>query len=624
MKRVYSLAVVTVMILIFSFISGPVLRADAAEGLCTYISGDNANDQNYSVSASVVDSYLHSCDDGSIMQVQFCSADGYNTVITYYSESFDIISQKKLSTELPLAGGFYALDGHYYLLSGQSNKEEDNSKAVFALTKYDAGWKKEGTAYIYGANTVTPFSAGSARFASIGKYIYIRTCHIMYTTEDGLNHQANVTFSVDTENMTVLYSNTGITNSYNGYSSHSFNQFIGIDGNTLFAADHGDAYPRSLVLFVYENDCSGGIPGSSGYWGSSTTPVDMLAIPGSIGANTTKASLGGLECSSTDYIIAGNSVDMSNYNTSTVRNIFTASVSKSTYETDTPKLTYITGYTDNSRQVSTPFLVNTGSDRFILMWFENDGSYRVIDDKGTAGGAVYYTELNGRGEQVGRIYSMEACLSDCKPILRNGKLLWYVWNNAVTVFYEINTSNLSDTSSVIVYSGHDYQFAELSKKGDELKEVCSKCGESRTSKVPTRLSLYLSKFSIDEYGYHLYSRVSGTEFTEGETLGIEMAADAGEFMPVIEVSDPGIVEITQDDWWDEFLQVRLLAPGSCTITVSQKYNDKTAQSLTITVLGEEFTVGTNRFRILDKKGKKAVYLGSTDKSLKTLKIPTYA
>ena len=246
----------------------------------------------------------------------------------------------------------------------------------------------------------------------------------MYTTEDGLNHQANVTFSVDTETMTVPYSNTGVTNSYNGYSSHSFNQFIGIDGNTLFAADHGDAYPRSLVLFIYEDDCSDGIPGTNGYWGSPTVPVNMLKIPGNIGDNTTKASLGGLECSSTDYIIAGNSVDMTDYGSSTVRNIFVASTSKSIYASDTPKLTYLTDHTDSSVRVSTPFLVKTGSDRFILMWFENDGSYRVIDDEGNVNGKVCYTELNGRGEQVGRIFQMDACLSDCKPILRNGKLLW--------------------------------------------------------------------------------------------------------------------------------------------------------------------------------------------------------
>ena len=151
-------------------------------------------------------------------------------------------------------------------------------------------------------------------------------------------------------------------------------------------------------------------------------PVNMLKIPGTIGDNTTKASLGGLECSTTDYIIAGNSVDMTNYDSSTVRNIFVASVSKYSYASETPKLTYLTEYKDSSVVASTPVLVKTGSDRFILMWFENDGSYRVIDDEGKSKGKVYYTELNGHGEQVGRIYSMDACLFDCKPVIINSRL----------------------------------------------------------------------------------------------------------------------------------------------------------------------------------------------------------
>ena len=59
---------------------------------------------------------------------------------------------------------------------------------------------------------------------------------------------------VDTASMKVTDSYTDISNISQGYVSHSFNQFIDLDGNQIVAVDHGDAYPRSVVLTKYDTD----------------------------------------------------------------------------------------------------------------------------------------------------------------------------------------------------------------------------------------------------------------------------------------------------------------------------------------------------------------------------------
>ncbi|MCR5322631.1 MAG: leucine-rich repeat domain-containing protein [Lachnospiraceae bacterium] len=622
MKKTIHVLLLTIIVMMALF--GRPIATYAAEGICNYISGDNVNDQNYSVYASTVDSYLHMCEDGTIMQVQlrWSSKKEGNVVITYYSEKFDVISQKEISTELPIAGGFYAYDGYYYLLSGQSNKDESNTRAVFALTKYDIDWNKKGTAFLYGANTTYPFDAGSARFAGTGKYIFVRTCHEMYTTDDGYNHQANVTFSVDTEDMSVKYSNTDISNRSYGYCSHSFNQFIRIDGNTLFAADHGDAYPRSIALFVYRDDCSS-IAASSNIWGTYAYVVNMLEIPGSIGSNTTKTSIGGLECSSSDYIIAGNSVDMSDYNNSQVRNIFIASIPKNSFDsynvTAEPKVTYFTEFSDPSEYVYTPVLVKTGNDSFILLWSLGDGRDEIVDNDGNICGTVYYTQLNGHGEKTGKTYSMKGRLSDCQPVIKDGKLLWYAWNNEITAFYTINISNPSDTSAEVVKNGHDYRFVELSSKGDVLTEKCEKCGETRTVNVPTSISTYIECFKEREDGSRYYFTNNDMVFDEGDFLYIGHWGNSGEYMPQIEISDKSVAEITYDE--DRELLIRMIAPGNCRITISQKYNEKTVKNIDITVLGEKFTIGANEFRVLSRKGKKAAFIGRSNKDVTEFKIP---
>lgn len=91
-----------------------------------------------------------------------------------------------------------------------------------------------------------------------GKWLLIHTSHKMYQSYDGYNHQANVTIQVDTDNMTITDSFTDVANIGRGYVSHSFNQFIEIENNKAVTIDHGDAYPRSIVLIKYNSDITSG------------------------------------------------------------------------------------------------------------------------------------------------------------------------------------------------------------------------------------------------------------------------------------------------------------------------------------------------------------------------------
>ncbi|HBS44626.1 MAG TPA: hypothetical protein DEA91_09550, partial [Paenibacillus sp.] len=79
--------------------------------------------------------------------------------------------------------------------------------------------------------------------------------------------------------------------------SHSFDQYVLFDGAAHVLVDHGDAYPRSIVL-------------NKGN-GTSYNEVDLFNIPGKIGANTTGVSIGGFEMSSANYIVAMNTIDHS-------------------------------------------------------------------------------------------------------------------------------------------------------------------------------------------------------------------------------------------------------------------------------------------------------------------------
>ena len=54
----------------------------------------------------------------------------------------------------------------------------------------------------------------------------------------------------------------------------------------------------------------------------------------------------------------------------------------------------------------------------------------------------YYTTYDSEG-RIGEIKSVPAELSDCRPIVVNGKVIWYVTEDSVPVFYILDNGNLS-------------------------------------------------------------------------------------------------------------------------------------------------------------------------------------
>jgi hypothetical protein len=64
----------------------------------------------------------------------------------------------------------------------------------------------------------------------------------------------------------------------------------------------------------------------------------------------------------------------------------------------------------------------------------------------TKDGVLNYCKIGENGKKVGKIYTMDADLSDCVPIVTDGKLVWYTWDYSFVDFYEIDLTNLSKTN----------------------------------------------------------------------------------------------------------------------------------------------------------------------------------
>ncbi len=393
--------------------------------------GSNKNAQDYQIYTKPVKSYLVPCGNNKLMRVQYADSVG-GVLVEYYNGSYQFESSQVIAEELPIFGGFYQAGQYYFLLTGQRNTARSSTAEVFRITKYDRNWKRLGCAGVKNCNTTTPFDAGAGRMEAYKNYLLVHTSRKMY---DG--HQSNLTFQLDMETMKLTDSYTDVAMISTGYVSHSFNQFLKVDDGRLVAVDHGDAFPRSIVMAKYPANVS------SGRFSGRCQSVDVLAFPGSYMNNRTGASAGGLEISDTAYLVAGNSVVQDDRNLSrATRNIFVAAVDKG-MDKGSVAVNWLTDYPEGGQTASTPHLVKISGDQLIVLW--------------TCGSRVYYTAVDGNGRQTGRTYTMQGNLSDCAPVLFGNKLVWYTWENETIVFYEISVNNLSESRTKEIRNGKQPQ-----------------------------------------------------------------------------------------------------------------------------------------------------------------------
>ena len=536
---------------------------------CVAYSGSNVNDQDYVQWSDTVKSYLTVCDNGNYMRVQSGAIKG-KLLVEYYSSDFEPLSTKLIDNELPIFGAFYDSGNNYYVLSGQENPKQNDSLEVFRITKYDKNWNKIKSCGLYGANTTVPFDAGSARMTHSGDHLLVRTCHKMYKSSDGNNHQANVTIEVDMPSMTITDSYTGIMNVDYGYVSHSFNQFIKTDGNHIVALDHGDAHPRSAVLVKYNSDFTTGKFFPSYF--DKVSNIDVVTYPEYTSGhyNYTGAAIGGFDVSSSSYIVAQSTVDLDYINTSETRNVYVSSVSK---DLSTNKLNKITSYAEGTDSASAPQLVKINNNSFLLLW--------ARDTK------VSCVKLNADGTVNGSIHTFEGSLSDCQPVIKNGRAVWYVYDKNNVTFNSLNLSNLDDIKTVDVKTGHDYETKYASKTDGTVTQTCKSCGYVNKFTVPTSTTVY---WRTDISNTSFSSVLSKTQFSVGDSIDFWLYDDTDY---TVEFSDRSMVSVNKlENYANDIRRITFKNGGSLTVKIYPTYNPSVAKTYKLTCGCTSHTYGS--------------------------------
>ena len=153
-KHIRISAALLALALVLALVPGGALPVRAEEALTPLVSNILETDAQTVLRRG----FLIPEADGSLTRVE--ALDNRVTVETW-DESLQLRSSRQLPEELPLFGGFYAGPSQRFLLYGQTNDAEEDTKEVYRLVIYSADWQRLGAVSVYGNNTTIPFRAGS-------------------------------------------------------------------------------------------------------------------------------------------------------------------------------------------------------------------------------------------------------------------------------------------------------------------------------------------------------------------------------------------------------------------------------------------------------------------------------
>lgn len=385
---------------------------------------------------SVINSYLNRKSDGNYERVEWIEDKGQVLVETR-SASFDLISQKLLDKELEKFGYVCFGKQYNYVIYGRNNMSFNLNYEICRVVKYDKSWNKIKSCSIktsssgeFPIEVSTIFSAGSCKAVEYGDYLYILTCKEAFPSADGLRHQSSLYLVVKVTDMSFDPTRSGMTQySEYGLSSHSFNEFIEIDNNKIVVAQHGDAYPRSVVLSKFQTDATKGKYNTYKWHGSNVYsnrvgPINnnLYNIPGTIGDNTTGVTLGDFVVTDTAYLTAGTLKKDDNSSQVVIWSIpknFTSSTKATT------KIFATVQYNSIKRN-PTPYLIKLNKKyngyEYCLLW--NEGEKKMSSDNSDC--VLKYVFVDSNGKTSDTVHTVEGLpLSSCKPIQVNDMLVWY-------------------------------------------------------------------------------------------------------------------------------------------------------------------------------------------------------
>lgn len=407
--------------------------------------------------SSPIKNYLYE-ENGDLVRIECKEGDEKNkkskkskankVIVNRYDKTGNLISTKTLDYQGEKFGGFYRGEDYNYLIFGNDNREHKDNKEVVRIVKYDRDFIEIAKLSVNGAYTWEPFGAGSLRCGEIGNIILVHTARGRY---DG--HQSSLTIAFDEDDMSLL-SEDDMGAFQKNHVSHDFNQFVMADGNEFITVDHGDGYPRGILVswLSTDNNQNPGdyysyVTGNSIF--SPSKKIEILTVFGS--GNQTGVSIGSAINMATKVLVGVNRMDYSkakSFNSYIIegkdvykRDIVLYSLDKNTLEVTENKYTDYTK--DKNTTYTAPKMVKLDDTRVMLIWNKLNMTWKKLNDKiiikNLKTSVLQYLIVDENGNKLSEIKTVkDMIVTDEAPILFDNKVVWSQYSGGRLVLNQIS------------------------------------------------------------------------------------------------------------------------------------------------------------------------------------------
>ena len=214
----------------------------------------------------------------------------------------------------------------------------------------------------------------------------------------------------------------------------------------------------------------------------------------------------------------------------------------------------------------------------------NNNSFLLLWSRDTK---VSCVKLNADGTVNGSIHTFEGSLSDCQPVIKNGRAVWYVYDKNNVTFNSLNLSNLDDIKTVDVKTGHDYETKYASKTDGTVTQTCKSCGYVNKFTVPTSTTVY---WRTDLSNTSFSSVLSKTQFSVGDSIDFWLYDDTDY---TVEFSDRSMVSVNKlENYANDIRRITFKNGGSLTVKIYPTYNPSVAKTYKLTCGCTSHTYGS--------------------------------
>jgi hypothetical protein len=379
---------------------------------------------------------------GSIMRV-YGDESAHKVMIEYCNDKMQVTSRKSVNMELPVWGGFYAGDDAYYIVVGQQDLNDQKGVEVFKAIKYDKNWNRLASGSLMSneleddefSYTRNPFDLNDLDLTEVNGHLILATAHQGFVDPAvGQGHTGLYLASFNESDMKATLI---------GYNLwHSFTQFVRYDGTYLYLLEQSEGSRMTCLSrfnqkYLERMDRPYGENENRYFYDDGEEPdvISLVKYGGerdSAWSIPTHATVDGMELSTNNILTVGSTIDQNRYKEKNVPyNVYITSTPKNNYSKESTQFNNLTANGSSDYDYGGITMSKINDDRFIVSWVleysdstASDMNYDTDSDT-LSSSTLQYVIVDGNGTPVTSIQSVPHMSYNAKPIIVNGKVVYY-------------------------------------------------------------------------------------------------------------------------------------------------------------------------------------------------------